>query len=211
MERQLLEKPFPEGLIKSRRGLNGKVFSYVEGAEYIKRLNEVFEGNWSFEVVEHQVHASEVIVLGRLTANGVVKSSFGGSSISIAKDTGERVSIADDLKAAATDALKKTCSLLGIGLHLYSDSDDKSRDVRKPTQEEAPSHHQPTNSASRKLTPKQLSAIWSMTRSLGMNTDDVRRKVAMSYSCALEELPRQDASHFISLLAAELNSARGVA
>ena len=29
------------------------------------------------------------------------------------------MSIADDLKAAATDALKKACSLFGIGLEAY--------------------------------------------------------------------------------------------
>ena len=34
--------------------------------------------------------------------------------------TGKPVSIGDDLKAAATDALKKGASLLGVGLHLYN-------------------------------------------------------------------------------------------
>ncbi len=102
MDRQLLEQPFPQNIVRSRKGLSGKQFSYVEGAEYIKRLNDAFDGDWSFEIVEHQIQPDEVIVLCKLTANGVVKSAFGGSSVTVAKNTGEVVSIADDLKAAAT-------------------------------------------------------------------------------------------------------------
>jgi hypothetical protein len=40
--------------------------------------------------------------------------------ITKAKETGEIISLADDLKAAATDALKKAATLLGVGLHLYN-------------------------------------------------------------------------------------------
>ena len=63
----------------------------------------------------------EVAVLGKLSAGGVTKTVFGGSSITRARETGEPVSISDDLKAGASDALKKACSLLGIGLELYSE------------------------------------------------------------------------------------------
>ena len=61
----------------------------------------------------------EVIVIGQLNAGGIVKSQFGSSRITRAKDTGDIISLADDLKAAATDALKKAATLLGVGLHLY--------------------------------------------------------------------------------------------
>ncbi|MBW2014490.1 MAG: hypothetical protein JRI69_12010 [Deltaproteobacteria bacterium] len=37
-----------------------------------------------------------------------------------ARENGEMVSLADDLKAAATDAIKKCATLMGVGLHLYS-------------------------------------------------------------------------------------------
>ena len=42
------------------------------------------------------------------------------------------ISLADDLKAAATDALKKAATLLGVGLHLYAGA--------------KPSHPNPTQS-----------------------------------------------------------------
>ena len=48
-----------------------------------------------------------------------MKSQFGSSRITRAKETGDIISLADDLKAAATDALKKAATLLGVGLHLY--------------------------------------------------------------------------------------------
>jgi DNA repair protein RadC len=54
---------------------------YVEGAEYIRRLNDAFDGEWSFEIVEHHVRSNEVVVIGKLTAGSVVKTAFGGSSI----------------------------------------------------------------------------------------------------------------------------------
>lgn len=118
MNRESLERPFPEALIRTRKGPFGQTFSYVEGAEVIRRLNEALEGTWSFEILEHHVRDTEVVVLGKLTTDGVTKMAFGGSSITLTRD-GELVSIADDLKAAATDALKKAASLFGVGLHLY--------------------------------------------------------------------------------------------
>jgi hypothetical protein len=70
----------------------------------IKRLNDAFDANWSFEIIRHEIldDKDEVVVLGKLTAEGVVKSQFGSSRITRAKETGEIISLADDLKAAAT-------------------------------------------------------------------------------------------------------------
>ena len=68
MKLELLERPFAGDDVKTRRGRNGQSLSYVEIANYIRRLNEALEGDWSFEVVEHKVLDDEVLVLGRLTA-----------------------------------------------------------------------------------------------------------------------------------------------
>jgi hypothetical protein len=61
-----------------------------------------------------------VLVLGKLTADNVVKCQFGSSKITRTKDTGEIISLADDLKAAGTDSLKKCATMLGVGLYLYN-------------------------------------------------------------------------------------------
>ena len=120
MNRELLEKPFAPTQIRQRKGRNG-VLDYVEGHSVVQRLNDALEGRWSFEVVQHDVREDEGVVLGRLTADGVVKMSFGASQVTREKATGQLVSLGDDLKAAATDALKKCATFLGVALHLYAD------------------------------------------------------------------------------------------
>ena len=125
MNRQLLEQPFGPEEIKHRDGSVGQTLAYVPGHTVIERLNQAFESLWSFEITAHEIHQDEVIVIGKLIAEDVVKTQFGFSRITKARDTGEIVSLADDLKSAATDALKKCATLFGVGLHLYADKADK--------------------------------------------------------------------------------------
>ena len=58
----------------------------------------------------------------------MIKEAYGGKDLTVVdvwdkntrQVTGKKpFSIADDLKSASSDALKKACSLLGIGGHLY--------------------------------------------------------------------------------------------
>ena len=114
MKKDILTKPFPAEQIKQRPGQNGKTLSYVETHSVIARLNEGCD-SWSFEVERHQIFDEEVVVLGKLTADGVTKMAYGGSDIARGQD-GAAVSLADSLKAASSDALKKAASLLGVGL-----------------------------------------------------------------------------------------------
>ena len=120
MNRALLERPFEPAQIRQRKGRNG-MLDYVEGHSVIARLNEALDGAWSFEVTHHEVREDEVVVLGKLTAEGIAKMQFGVSQLTREKGGGALVSLGDDLKAAATDALKKCATFLGVGLHLYAD------------------------------------------------------------------------------------------
>ena len=121
MNREILEKPFGPEQIKQREGNFGKMLDYIEGHAVIQRLNDAFDADWSFTIIRHDIlkETDEVIVLGELKAGNVVKTQFGSSRITRARESGEIISLADDLKAAATDALKKAATLLGVGLHLY--------------------------------------------------------------------------------------------
>ena len=121
MNREILERPFNPEQIKQREGNFGKMLDYIEGHAVIQRLNDAFEGDWSFAILRHDVlkDSDEVIVLGELKAGDTAKSQFGSSRITHNSQSGEMVSLADDFKAAATDALKKCATLLGVGLHLY--------------------------------------------------------------------------------------------
>jgi hypothetical protein len=226
MNRELLERPFEASLIKTRKGAFGQRLSYVEGAEYIRRLNAAFDGRWSFEITDHQVGKNHVVVVGRLTAGEVVKMAFGGSTITTNSTTGEVVSIADDLKAAATDALKKAASMLGVGLHLYQDNGDKHEDHpapaetsrprpgngrgngtrQQPPPQDAPSQDQARSAAgngSRQhvpLTSSQLNAIMAIARSRGLSADDLRQRSIDAFGVVPDALSKADASALITEL-----------
>ena len=120
MNRELLEKPFEPAQIKRRQGRNG-LLDYIEGHSVVHRLNQALDGAWSFEIAQHEVREDEVWVLGKLTAEGITKMQFGVSQVTREKNGGALVSLGDDLKAAATDSLKKCATFLGVGLHLYAD------------------------------------------------------------------------------------------
>src|SRR5437870_6963666 len=142
----------PKREIKMRAGRGGLQFAYVEHGYVTERLNLVFGFNWDYEVVDKQILDDEVIVEARLTVRTpggqtIVKTQFGGAEIkrhASGPRSGRPLSIADDYKAAASDALKKCASLLGIGLDLYG------RDRPAETEEAAP---QPTPISRQPLPP----------------------------------------------------------
>lgn len=163
MDRKILTAPFPAELVRTRPGKNGMQLSYVETWAYIERLNNGCE-SWDFIVESHQVIEGEVVVLGKLVADGVTKTAFGGSSVTIDRE-GRTVSLADDLKAAASDALKKCASLLGVGLELYSGKSGAAQPpVRSPQRaaEAESSRARPAHFGS--ATVRQLAAINAAAR-----------------------------------------------
>lgn len=197
MKKEVLCRPFPPELIKQRQGQGGKTLSYVETHAVIARLNEGCDA-WSFEIVEHQVLEEEVVVVAKLTADGVTKMSFGGTSITRDRD-GRPVSIADDLKSAGSDALKKAASLLGVGLELYGGAPL----APPPTaQQHAPRAVQPAD----RLTGKQYSALQSITRRQNIATDALTYMLEERFKkVELAHLTRREASSLLS----ELTGANG--
>lgn len=120
---QALTQPFPPTLIRQRKqewmdkktGTRRMItFDYVETAVVIDRLNQVFGGDWSFTVQDHQRLDSEILVLGVLTARGVTKTAFGGAT----SGNGDEGTI-NAYKAAVGDAIKLCAKQFGIGLHLW--------------------------------------------------------------------------------------------
>lgn len=120
-ELDALQTSFAPAQIKQREGSFGKTLDYLETHTVIQRLNEALGGNWSFEVIRWEIHevADEVIVTGRLSTGLIIKEQTGSSKCKRNKNSGELVGIGDDIKAAASDCLKKCATLLGVGLQLY--------------------------------------------------------------------------------------------
>ena len=217
MNRKLLEEPFDTTQIKKRPGAYGRTLSFVEGHSYIERLNRALDGDWSFRVVEHRILPNEVLVLGELTSCGITKQAFGGKHITRDRESGEAINLSDCLKGATTDSLKKCCSLLGLGLHLYSESESEENVGRQGHQLESGngnnrtrhggnggSRHEGGNGNGTRLTQKQLSAIWSLGRRLNMSADDIRERAETMFGTGPEFLDRSSASSFITGMIDEL-------
>ena len=225
MNRELLEKPFDPNQIKQREGGFGKMLEYVPGHSVIQRLNDAFEAKWSFEIVRFDMleDKDEVIVLGKLTANGIVKSQFGSSRITKARETGEVISLADDLKAAATDAIKKCATLMGVGLHLYNNDGNLIGKQQNSTNHSAGSNA--NNGYSRndrnregnggnggnrsrshndqgngKISAKQHKYILDLIKEQGMSKSQLNQQCVQAYGSVLAHISRNDASSLIDEL-----------
>ena len=129
--RELIEAPISQDLIKKRDAGFGKKLNYISGSTVISLLNQAFNYRWSFVIKDEKVVESKVKkdgkeqppyiqVLGQLTIPdlGVVKEQYGTKILLGGASEQEGAA-----KAAATDALKKCATLVGIGLDLYDDSD----------------------------------------------------------------------------------------
>src|SRR5215218_559642 len=140
---QALAAPF-ESTFKDQRG--GLELEYITGEQCVSRLNGVLGPfGWSFVVREHGSNAEsdEVWVLGELTltldGRTATRQQFGSQKIRRNRATGTPVDIGFDSKAAATDALKKCASLVGVGLYLSRKEVPASAEPRVPTIAAVPS------------------------------------------------------------------------
>lgn len=204
----ILQNPFTDSQIKQRKGLWGKTLDYIEGHSVISRLNEAFESDWSFSIIEHHILDEEVIVLGRLTAGEIVKEQFGSNKITKDSETGRILCLGDDLKSAATDSLKKCSSLLGVGLHLYGEtvaSEKKEEaDTRKNNSAPSPKNGNGNGNGNGAdlITPKQKKYVLTLGRRTNLDTSQVNKLCLENYSIPLDELSKSDASDLIALLTA---------
>lgn len=201
MNRQLLESTFPPEQIKQRNGSFGKTLDYIEGHTVIHRLNEAFDGCWSFEIVSHDILDDEVVVQGKLSADGVVKSQFGSSAITRAKDDGGIVSLADDLKAAATDSLKKCATLLGVGLYLYGSislAPGEEKVAQKTVRRQQPS--KPDQQDNARISNKQLNYLVDLGKEIGLDSKGLDKRALEAFGVRMGYLTRKDASAFIESL-----------
>lgn len=122
-----------------RDGSGGSRLEYITGEQCATRLNEAlgFMG-WSFRIVEHGIHAEadECWALGELTVHvggGITRQQFGSQKVKRSRTSGTPLDIGFDLKGAATDAMKKCASLIGVALYLYEKEAPAERAAPAPT------------------------------------------------------------------------------
>jgi len=208
MKRELLELPFTPEQVKQRAGNFGQTLDYIEGHAVIKRLNDAFDGQWSFQVRSHDVLEAEVIVLGELIAGSISKTQFGSSSITRAKNSGDIISLADDLKAATTDSLKKCATMFGVGLHLYSNEKSSaangvsSQSQGVDSSNNSSINHMSTNPTSTnqngRISSKQHKYLLSISQERGFSKQELNRRSIEGYGSAVAYLSKQQASEMIA-------------
>ncbi len=150
----------------------------------------------SFEVVRHEILENEVIVVGRLSADGIINVDFGTAAITLDAE-GRAVSVGDDLKAASSDCIKRCARLLGCPLDLAAHA-DRNGNGRPRERAAAPDD---------RVTARQLAAIQAACRRRSIGREELHALVAKKTgkgSVAL--LTKAEASSVID----ELGTANGV-
>lgn len=135
-------KATPKQYIKERPAKGGGKWQYVTGGYVRKCLNIMFGWDWSFEILDEKIIHGEVVVKGKLlcrvSGREIVKTQYGNKDIMYRKQTdsekaqkAERIplSIGNDMKAAATDCLKKCAAEIGIAADIYNAEDFKAVNV----------------------------------------------------------------------------------
>ena len=130
----LLAAPFEVTFTDVRGGVE---LTYITGEQVASRLNEALGvGGWSFRVLHQEIHAEadEVWALGEMVADidgkTVTRQQFGSQKLKRSRSTGAPLDLGFDLKGAATDAMKKCASWLGVGLYLSRKPPPKPRLAR---------------------------------------------------------------------------------
>lgn len=188
VQRDLIGQPTPAEAIKVRKGRGGQELRYVDTQYMIHKLNEIFGYAWSFEseiVSPWELIAKnkQIIVKGKLSAytpdgKQVIKEQFGSAEVKVYGEgnarQGEIIDVADDCKAAGSDALKKCASLFGIASDVYSggynggqSSGRTNQSAPRDAQDSGKTKAIPSGDWEQKpATDKQVNFVKSMTEKL---------------------------------------------
>ena len=133
MQKEILDKLYEPFELKARPGQGGMTFKYVPSDDIVDRMNKVFMGNWSTEVVESEVIGDQVLIRVRVYAQDPNSSDSrqywheGYASQLIAKYTqgakvGQIIDIGNSYKSAMSKAIKTAVAKWGVGLYLEKGS-----------------------------------------------------------------------------------------
>lgn len=140
----LITSKTPKKFLQERPGKGGGTWTFVTGSYMKKMLNLMFGWDWDFRIIEHKfdLDIKQAYVLGELKCrvvnpildnpsnkSEIVKMQFGRVDIKFKRGTQIPLDIGNDLKAAATDALKKCASELGIAADIYGKNEFKELTV----------------------------------------------------------------------------------
>jgi len=170
----LVEGKTPKDVVYQRKVSKDREVDYVPGWWFISQLNALFGYNWDFEILDQAIGTDNIWVKGKLTVRSksgmtITKTAYGGSRIK-SKDN-PAIDIGDDLKSAATDALKKAATLLGMASDIYG-----RREVLTETMG----------------TRAQLQSLYSVGEKKGVGKDVIEKLSQEKFKKSTEELEAID-------------------
>ncbi len=144
MHEKTLEELYKTFKLKARAGQGGKTFKYVPSSDIMDRMNKIFKGNWSTEVVKSEIIGDQVLVLVRVMAKdpneegGIVYFHEGYASHPLAKFSGgakqgQIIDAGNSYRSAMSKAVKAAVTKWGVGLYLEGDDSESTT-----TEEAAP-------------------------------------------------------------------------
>lgn len=174
--RNLITGKTPKKVVFKRPVRGGGEVDYVPGWWFIQQANALFNHQWSHIVVDKQIGSNQIWTQDRVTVHlpgmtvterrpdgtvietrfdpvDISKDQFGSSDVKKyvtapkGKQVGDIIDIGDDLKASATEGMKKCLTGYGLAADIYGQRD--------------------TNEAS------QFSALYSVGKKQGMTTVQV--------------------------------------
>ena len=156
---EILNRPLPQAALKSMPHKQG--MTAISPIYVTERMNEAFGiGGWQFEPEVINDTDKMVIVRGVLTIpsiNGRIVQ-FGGNDN---RDRG------DAYKGAATDALTKCCSYLGVGAHVWRNNQPSELESALPAP--AKPRSKPNSASQRKKA--EIDRVAELEKALGEHED----------------------------------------
>ncbi len=137
MHEKTLDELYKQFKLKARAGQGGKTFKYVPSSDIMDRMNKIFKGNWSTEVVSSEIVGDQVLVLVRVMAKdpneegGIVYFHEGYASHPLAKFSGgakqgQVIDAGNSYRSAMSKAVKAAVTKWGVGLYLEGDDSEST-------------------------------------------------------------------------------------
>lgn len=201
---KLFEKKTPKTAIKTRPGVEGLNFPYVDFGYVLKELDSNFGIFWEFKIIDKSVTDKYVWVTGELTIKSpdgfsISRPGTGGSKVKYPSkfhyEKGKKINdgpdydkgplnLANDIKGATTMAIRKAASLYGIGadvaykeIGMYEQSPD--------TQDEG-------ENGDKFIRQKLISKFFAMAAERGFDGEAAKKLIKNGFSVAhMEDLSFQ--------------------
>lgn len=136
MRKEILEELYKPFELKARPGQGNQTFKYVPSDDIVDRMNRVFMGNWSTEVIEKEVIEDQILIRVRVyatdpsNADSKMHWQEGYASQPIARFTqgpksNKIIDIGNSYKSAMSKAIKTAVAKWGVGLYLEGGSDSE--------------------------------------------------------------------------------------